>query len=391
MDDYRQPMMMPPMETEQPAPRGGLASKAIGGLSTFLENVNRGIDVVRSNPLYASVWSGLVSGMAGDPAAGPMAYQALRQSALNQRMQQQEIDSYGKPTIQDELAQLRVDRMRKRDQARDALASKLMQDPRNVSDAEMYAADPDAWVKSRLSPQSVGKPVQVLRDGKPVYVSPADAIGMEPVPRAPLVQNNVGTGMTNATTTKVQGQQLDAQDTLARLDSIRSSFRPEFQQWGAKLGQRWSDLKDSAGVGLSDAEKQQLTDMSSFQANAYENMSRILNQLSGAAISPAEFERLKRFLPNVGSGVFDGDSPTAFQAKLDRFDKSVRQAIKRYEYAQKNGLQSGGFEIPLEQFGVPETVGGAGRSRPDGVPEGSRYDDAGRMWITPDGRVLVED
>ena len=381
---------------EQPqasGPVGGLADKALGGLTKFMTNVNRGVERVLSNPLYERAWSGMVSGMYGDPMAGPLAVQQLRQNAMSQEIQRREMKAMEESPTQRAIRESEENARLYRLRLDERLSYTPMSDPQY---REAWAARyPLAYGKQAFAaPKAGGRPLQVMRDGRPTYVAPEDAIGMEPVPRAPLVQNTVGVpGMTNATTTKVQGQQLDAQDTIARLDEIRASFKPEFQNWGSKLGQKWLSAKDSAGAGLSEPERSQLTDMSRFQASAYENMSRILNQLSGAAISPAEFERLSRFLPNVGSGVFDGDSPTVFKAKLDAFDKSVRQAIKRYEYAQQRGLQTGGFEIPLDQFGVPEKVGaGQGeRPRPKGVPEGSRYDDAGRMWITPDGRVLVED
>lgn len=79
---------------EQPqasGPVGGLADKALGGLTKFMTNVNRGVERVLSNPLYERAWSGMVSGMYGDPMAGPLAVQQLRQNAMSQEIQRREM------------------------------------------------------------------------------------------------------------------------------------------------------------------------------------------------------------------------------------------------------------------------------------------------------------
>lgn len=140
------------------------------------------------------------------------------------------------------------------------------------------------------------------------------------------------------TTAAIEGKQVDLQDTLARLGEIQSSYRPEFQEWGGKARLKVLQTRSSLGQTLSGEDQRQLSEMAAFRAAAFENMSMVLNQLSGAAISPSEAERLKQFLPDPGTGVFDGDDPITFKRKLDDLDRRIRESITRYAKEKKIGL-----------------------------------------------------
>jgi hypothetical protein len=91
---------------------------------------------------------------------------------------------------------------------------------------------------------------------------------------------------------------------------------------------------------LSESEKRQIADFASFKASAFENASMILNQLSGAAISESEAARLMQFLPNAGTGAFDGDDPITFKRKLDEFDSKIRSSLERYAKQKGVGLDA---------------------------------------------------
>jgi hypothetical protein len=147
-------------------------------------------------------------------------------------------------------------------------------------------------------------------------------------------------GVSRPSLAKIEGKQIDMQDTLARLDSIRSSFRPEFQEFGTRIGTQALQWRASAGMPLSESEKRQIADFASFKASAFENASMILNQLSGAAISESEAARLMQFLPNAGTGAFDGDDPITFKRKLDEFDSKIRSSLERYAKQKGVGLDA---------------------------------------------------
>lgn len=185
MDDIRRGYMVPE-EPAQPNPVGGLASKAFGGLSKFLDDVNRGVEVVMSHPLYQRAWSGLVSGTVGDPMAGPMALQSIQQNAMANEMQRRQLASMEESPTQRAIRESEENARLYRMRLDEKLRNTPMSDP-NYREA-WAARYPLAYGKQAFAaPKAGGRPLQVMRDGRPTYVAPEDAIGMEPVPRAPLV------------------------------------------------------------------------------------------------------------------------------------------------------------------------------------------------------------
>jgi hypothetical protein len=146
----------------------------------------------------------------------------------------------------------------------------------------------------------------------------------------------VGPGeLSGPTKNKLQESIVQATDELDRLNSIGQDFDPKFLQIPGRLKGGALKVKDLAGGMLGEMspdEQQYLSKFSTFKADAAKNLSLILNRLSGAAISPAEGERLKKGIPN------DNDSPTQFIAKYQSAVKDSSRAIMRANWALKNGI-----------------------------------------------------
>lgn len=135
--------------------------------------------------------------------------------------------------------------------------------------------------------------------------------------------------------TNLQESIVSATDQLDRLNSIGQSMDTQFLEVPGRIKGGALKIKDLAGGMLGDMtpqEKDYLTKFSTFKAEAAKNLSSILNQLSGAAISPAEGERLKKGIPN------DEDSPTQFVAKYKSAVKDQSRAVMRANWALKNGI-----------------------------------------------------
>lgn len=134
---------------------------------------------------------------------------------------------------------------------------------------------------------------------------------------------------------RLQETIIQATDELDRLNSIGEGFDPAFLQIPGRLKGAGLKVKDLAGgyLGeLSPEESDYLAKFSTFRADAAKNLSSILNRLSGAAISPAEAQRLKTGIPN------DEDSPTQFMAKYQSAVKDATRAVMRANWALKNGI-----------------------------------------------------
>lgn len=139
--------------------------------------------------------------------------------------------------------------------------------------------------------------------------------------------------LSGPTKNKLQDSIIQATDELERLNSIGEGFDPKFLQIPGRLKAGALKLKDISGLkDLTPEESQYLDKFSTFKADSAKNLSTILNRLSGAAISPAEGERLKKGIPN------DEDSPTQFIAKYRAAVKDSTRAIMRANWALKNGI-----------------------------------------------------
>lgn len=197
--------------------------------------------------------------------------------------------------------------------------------------------------------------VQVFDASSPTgarYVSRGEALGKEVRPESGLSITSDGKGgfavtqgrgvgqggLTQKTQGEIEGRQLDAGEQMGRLAAIQGRFKPEYQQLIPRAGQALNSMKDFMGAQLSPEATKSLTDFTQFRRDATANLNQTIKDLTGAAMGVQEAERIIATAPNAGSGIFDGDSPTQFKAKLDASIDATRNAMMRYSYAKNNGV-----------------------------------------------------
>ena len=134
---------------------------------------------------------------------------------------------------------------------------------------------------------------------------------------------------------------------ISRLNNIQFSYKPEYQKIPYRGKQAWNTLADKVGK-LPESEKRQLTEYSQYKQNSLQNLNQTIKDLTGAAMGVQEADRIITSLPNAGTGIFDGDSPTEFEAKLNNAVKQTKYALVRKNYALKKGLNW--ESIPLEKM-----------------------------------------
>jgi hypothetical protein len=144
---------------------------------------------------------------------------------------------------------------------------------------------------------------------------------------------------------------IDATNHIARLVDVEKSFNPEFLQIPKRLGFAWTSVRAKL-QDLTPEQAKPLAQFAEFRRASVENMSRLLNELSGAAVSPQEYERIRNTQPDAGTGIFDGDDPVTFQAKMRGVVAQQKRAIARYNYLRKAGPQGANpwDVMPLEDI-----------------------------------------
>lgn len=183
-----------------------------------------------------------------------------------------------------------------------------------------------------------GHPMRAIYDQAITKFQPG-GITVNVAPNAPLIpgkpaQNKIDEGL------------LDTGMRLQRLSAIESQFRPEFQQIGTRLDAAKVAVKDKIGLSdLDPGEKKFLTEFSQYKRNSIDSLNQYIKSITGAAMTDAEAARILKGLPNAGTGIFDGDSPTEFKAKLDDAIKQTRLAEARLVYIKRNGLNLADVEL----------------------------------------------
>ena len=165
--------------------------------------------------------------------------------------------------------------------------------------------------------------------------------------------NQIGEAGSN----EVDKQLINSGNALSRLFEIQRQFKPEYQTFETKFGMAWTDFKDKWGVlrkNMPPEERQGLEAYRKFRLSAIDNINRYIKEITGAQMSEAEAVRLRQGAPDAGDGLFGGDGPTTFKAKMDQTIRTMGLAQMRSYYLKKNGFAGTGEQasglMSLEQM-----------------------------------------
>jgi hypothetical protein len=136
---------------------------------------------------------------------------------------------------------------------------------------------------------------------------------------------------------------------LQVLNRITELYRPEFLQTRFKAAQGLIELGEKLGREPNPEERQNLEQFARFRQDAVRQLNQYINEITGAAIGQGEeAERLKSGVPNPGTGLFGGDSPTVFLSKLNNTIRDLRLAEARLQYIKTQGFKL--QDVSLDQM-----------------------------------------
>lgn len=147
-----------------------------------------------------------------------------------------------------------------------------------------------------------------------------------------------------ATETKVQTEAIDVDRAIQRLDDIQEGFRPEYLKLPKQLAMKGLEFLEKLGGDLNEEQRDSLTAYTNFKFNASDNMNRYIKELTGAAMSELEANRLRKAIPDP-----ENDSPTVFKAKMDRSFTVLRRAGALYKRLLKKGIPIAEVEEQVKQ------------------------------------------
>ena len=142
---------------------------------------------------------------------------------------------------------------------------------------------------------------------------------------------------------EVQKDIVGLTNTIGRLESIQRDFDPKFLDVFNRTGMAWAALQDKFGA-LPEEDKKELGRYTKFRQKSVANAALYVKYLSGVAVSEQEYQRIMTTLPNAGTKIFDGDSPTEFEAKMLETTKQSKQAMARAIYLNTIGFRGKPWE-----------------------------------------------
>jgi hypothetical protein len=143
-------------------------------------------------------------------------------------------------------------------------------------------------------------------------------------------------------------------ERLSRLNTIETSYDPKFLEAKFRSVQDFRAIGEKFGLTkLTPEQKLDLERYSKFTQDSIRELNDYIVQVTGAAIGSAQEEnRIKKGMPNIGTGLLDGDSPTQFAAKLSNTLRDLRTMEARLQYIKSNGLKI--VDVPLDR--MPEIM-----------------------------------
>jgi GH24 family phage-related lysozyme (muramidase) len=177
--------------------------------------------------------------------------------------------------------------------------------------------------------------------------------GKEEVGKVLLEAAGKGPALGKEARNDVDKKEINTTEYLSRLNSVKESFDPSFQQIETKLGMKWVEWMDSFKSGkklVSPEQKAAFEKFSVYKARGLNNVNNYIKEITGAAMTDNEAKRIRAALPDPGEGIFDGDSPSALAAKLDDAMRSARMAVARYRYLRNSGFTGDVTEEVSKQY-----------------------------------------
>lgn len=145
-------------------------------------------------------------------------------------------------------------------------------------------------------------------------------------------------GLAKPTVNQIEERTLNATTQLGRLNDIMQRFDPKFLDITNRMKMTGASWTAKFGGKLKPDDEKELGRYASFRSAAVNNLNTILKELSGAAVTPQEYERIQNDQPVAGTGIFDGDDPVSFKAKADRTTRSLKSAVARLNFMRAKGL-----------------------------------------------------
>ncbi len=225
-------------------------------------------------------------------------------------------------------------------------------------------------------------------DGKKFLVNMSDPDAVAALPEGTVkvglsVQSDDidGLGLTTGAETDAQKEILQLKDMADNLGRVQASVSPQNQTAAGRFGAKLISKAEWLAPGMvpEDAKKASY-DYATFDANVSNYQNRMINLLSGAAVSEPEAQRLMKSFPT------SKDSPSVFAAKFnsnaDDVESRVRNRLQELGDPEWNRFTLPRMDVPEGDGDWKSVLGGMADRAGDAIAGMEAGADAGLAAVT---------
>lgn len=169
---------------------------------------------------------------------------------------------------------------------------------------------------------------------EPVYTPRGNGLSVT-LPDGTEVELGGGGGahgdLAKPTVNRLQDDLVNYQAGMDRLRQMRASARPEFLTAQGRMSRLFAKGKDYVGASTPEEQKY-LSDFTAFRSNTLDSLNRYIKEITGAAMTNTEAERIMSAMPTPD------DSPSEFSSKWDATMTQLSRANARAAYTLRKGL-----------------------------------------------------
>ncbi|MDQ8200691.1 hypothetical protein QEH56_21165 [Pelagicoccus enzymogenes] len=166
------------------------------------------------------------------------------------------------------------------------------------------------------------------KSGESIYVNPET--GTVEITRG--VGAGKGGNNSRSTQGKIEQKLMTFREQLQMLDQLDANFDPNALTYKGKLSNAFMAVKEKAGMQLSPEEQEKQASIIRFTQGIEQLFNAYRKEITGAAASVQELDRLKASMINKDLG------PTQFKAAYDQFRNQIQQGMTLYSNMLENGV-----------------------------------------------------
>jgi hypothetical protein len=169
------------------------------------------------------------------------------------------------------------------------------------------------------------------------------------VPHGRTAAEAAGTVPSPAFISKMQQKRYSTAVTLGTVNDIIADFEDKFATIPHRFRLYTTQTIERMGLKITDEEKAQLDAFANFQSEMAAVVNERIRDITGAAVSAQEAERLMKELADAAK-----DSPTMFRAKINRIQRTLKIGLGRLNWMLSSNMQ---FESPSQWMQLADFEG----------------------------------